>query len=266
MRKQIFTISLLFLLVLSFAVVSKSDDKQSRKSFEIPKNAVRISDDVYDLGKANFNGEEVQGYVFIHHKKEFAKSGGSVTGSTCFSYLSSGARWKVTEPYVLDVFNNDGMSPSFVANVIAISLDTWDVQVPFKIFGARDTSNLVDGVDTSSPDGKNEILFGPIANPGTIAVTTVWGIFSGPTRNRRLVEYDALFDDDGTFKWGDATIDNTLMDLQDIAAHELGHAAGMGHPSNSCTEETMYAFASEGETKKRDLNAGDIAGIKNLYK
>jgi len=27
----------------------------------------------------------------------------------------------------------------------------------------------------------------------------------------------------------------------------------------------MYAFASDGETKKRDLNAGDIAGIAKLY-
>ena len=40
---------------------------------------------------------------------------------------------------------------------------------------------------------------------------------------------------------------------------------GLGHPSGSCIEETMYAFASNGETKKRDLNAGDVAGINGLY-
>jgi len=32
-----------------------------------------------------------------------------------------------------------------------------------------------------------------------------------------------------------------------------------------CTEETMYRFATEGETKKRTLNTGDITGIKKLY-
>jgi hypothetical protein len=37
------------------------------------------------------------------------------------------------------------------------------------------------------------------------------------------------------------------------------------HPFASCTEESMDAFASLGGTKKRDLNAGDIAGIKGLY-
>ena len=50
-----------------------------------------------------------------------------------------------------------------------------------------------------------------------------------------------------------------------MAAHEFGHSAGMDHPDDSCTEETMYAFSDEGETKKRTLNAGDIAGINKLY-
>ncbi len=30
-------------------------------------------------------------------------------------------------------------------------------------------------------------------------------------------------------------------------------------------EETMYGYSQEGETSKRDLNAGDIAGIQKLY-
>ncbi|MFN2432064.1 MAG: matrixin family metalloprotease [Gemmatimonadota bacterium] len=50
-----------------------------------------------------------------------------------------------------------------------------------------------------------------------------------------------------------------------MVVHELGHAMGMGHPSDSCTEETMYRFATEGETKKRDLFTGDIAKINDLY-
>ncbi|MEK0349324.1 MAG: hypothetical protein QQN50_06000 [Nitrosopumilus sp.] len=39
----------------------------------------------------------------------------------------------------------------------------------------------------------------------------------------------------------------------------------MGHPTDDCTEETMYRFAGAGETKKRDLNTGDITGIQRLY-
>jgi hypothetical protein len=35
--------------------------------------------------------------------------------------------------------------------------------------------------------------------------------------------------------------------------------------ASECVDETMYAFATEGETKKRDLNAGDIQWIVKLY-
>jgi hypothetical protein len=40
----------------------------------------------------------------------------------------------------------------------------------------------------------------------------------------------------------------------------------MAHPSDGCVDETMYRFADTGETKKRDLHTGDIAGIQELYK
>ena len=104
-------------------------------------------------------------------------------------------------------------------------------------------------------------------------MTITWGIFSGSPRNRELVEWDMVFDNDGDWTWGDAesTDENNLgntgvMDLLNIAVHEVGHAAGMGHSPDTCVDETMYAFATEGETKKRTLNGGDIAGIQELYK
>lgn len=89
------------------------------------------------------------------------------------------------------------------------------------------------------------------------------GNLVGPPSQRQIVEWDMMFDD-VDFDWGNGL--PTTMDFQNIATHEDGHAAGMGHPSDSCTEETMYRFAAEGEIKKRDLNTGDITGIKALYK
>jgi len=264
MKKKalVFALGLLFLFGLAVASSGKTP------KVEIPKHAVKLSQNMYDLGTVVANGKAVHGYLFIHYKDEFShkpnhNGGGSSTG--CFTFLSQGARWKATEPYVLDAANGDSMNDSYVDITTGASLDAWDSQAAFEIFGNRDTTTFVDGADTSAPDNKNEIYFGDIAEPGAIAVTIVWGIFSGPPQQRQLVEFDAVFDDPD-YLWGNADANPAVMDYWNIAAHELGHAAGMGHPSDGCTEETMYRFGQQGETKKRTLNAGDIAGIKKLYK
>ena len=208
--------------------------------------------------------KSVEARIIFHHQPGHSGGPPSGGGSTCFAFLANGARWKITEPYVLDKTNQDGMSSSFVSSATATSLETLDEQVAFDIFGNRDTGSSVDGPDTQVPDGKNEIMFGVIGSPGTIGVTIVWGIFRGPSGQREIVEYDTVFNDPD-YVWGDATVNQAVMDYQNIAVHEFGHSAGLGHPSDACKEETMYRFATVGETKKRDLHAGDIAGINDLY-
>jgi hypothetical protein len=221
---------------------------------------------IVHLGKAkDKNGAEVEGIKIIHYKKGFAKGGGGSKGggTTCYAFLASGARWKVTEPYLVSGVNLAGLDPTALSTAIATSAATWEAQVSFDIFGPE-TAGVIDGADEVAPDGKNEVLFGAISEAGAIAVTTVWGVFSGPPRSRYLVEWDMVFDD-VDFPWS-TTGEAGKMDLLNIAVHEVGHAAGMGHPSDTCTEETMYRYADYGETKKRDLNTGDIAGVKALYK
>ena len=88
-------------------------------------------------------------------------------------------------------------------------------------------------------------------------------MFLGPPKNRVLVEWDQVYDQ-VDYDWSSSG-EAGKMDFENIATHELGHSVGMGHPSSECIEETMYAYAGYGETKKRDLNAGDIAGINGLY-
>lgn len=263
------------ILITSAIVLAKPDtslvpatNTKSDRSVVIPANAVEVADGVFDLGQATVNGKAVQGYAFVDYKKDFThkpnhKPGGG-GDTTCFSLLARGAKWKTTEQYVLDTTNVDGMNDSFVSSVIETSFNTWDSEVTFDVFGTRDTNSTVDGADTSSPDGKNEVMFGDISSSGAIAVTIVWGIFAGPPGGRELVEFDMVFDD-VDFNFGDATLNASLMDLQNIATHEDGHALGLGHPSDSCTEETMFRFAGFGETKKRTLNAGDIDGVHALY-
>lgn len=224
----------------------------------IPAHAVEIADGVFSLGEArDVDGRLVQGFMFIDPKNENAKppwaGKGKGGGEKCFAFLAKGARWKTTEPYITDT--------EVDLTLTETSLNTWDTKVSFNIFGTRATGTP-DGADTVSPDDKNEVEFENLGATNTIAYTIVWGIFYGPPSGRELVEWDAVFNSGYAWSLGGEA---GKMDYQNIATHEFGHAAGMGHPDDSCTEETMYRFASLGETKKRDLNSGDIAGILELY-
>ncbi|MBI2024621.1 MAG: matrixin family metalloprotease [Candidatus Harrisonbacteria bacterium] len=227
---------------------------------------------IVPLGEAfdRQTGKKVEGFKIIHYKRGYhhrpnhTGGPGGEAGSTCYAYLSKGANWKLTEDYLVDSSNTQGLASSSVHSLLSTALETWDSEVAADIFGVE-SIGVVDGADFIAPDGKNEFLFANVSDPGAIAVTIVWGIFSGPPFQRELVEWDMVFDD-VDFSWSvDASGVAGKMDFLNIAVHEVGHAAGMGHPSDSCVEETMFRFASEGEIKKRDLNAGDIAGIKALY-
>ena len=256
-------------------VAANSDKASDKAKLKIPAHAVKIAEGVYSLGKAkDVDGKAVEGFMFVHPKNEPAKpdnkpdkpgkGGGGKKGgggTDCWAFIAKGAKWRSTENYLLDT-TNSGLTEVSVANTISASLETWDSEVGFDIFGTRDLSGTVTGVDTSRPDGDNEVLFGDIDELNVIASTTVWRTI-GPPQAREFVEWDMIFDDG--FTWGVDNGDPNIMDLQNIATHEDGHAAGMAHPDNSCIDETMYAFATEGEIKKRDLNSGDIAGINQLY-
>jgi hypothetical protein len=211
----------------------------------------------------------VEGIAFIHYKKDEDRTkeakGTKGAGSTCYSLLSKGARWKTLEPWIVNPNNIRGLGTDFIFENLGLNIGKWETAALGKnILGDGTSTGDPLIADTVSPDGQNEAYFADISSPGAIAVTIVWGIFSGSPQNRELVEWDQVYDD-ADFDWSSAG-EAGKMDFENITTHELGHAAGMGHPSDSCTEETMYRFSSNGETKKRDLNTGDIAGIKELYK
>ena len=257
--------------VFILSVLLTSFSLHAAPPFELPSQANEIAKGVYHLGKVKYQGQDLEGIAFIHYAKPDSPGGGKKPGSaggstksTCYAFIANSTSWNVAEDYVLDFTNISGMSESFVSNTIQTGLKTWNDQVNGTIFGSQ-IAGTVDGADTVSPDDKNEVYFSEIAEPNVIAVTITWGIFSGPPAGRKLVEWDQVYDD-VEFAWGNADTNTSVMDLLNIAVHELGHAAGMGHPESACTEESMFAYAAAGERKKRDLNDGDITGIKKLYK
>lgn len=206
--------------------------------------------------------------VFIHYRKGFGKPPWAGEGKgkkvECYDFLGRGVKWKdLPVNYVIDPDNPDGLSKEFMTNATSTGAEKWDAHTGAELFGTYSIDYSATW-DSDAPDGRNELLFGDYPEERVIAVTVVWGYFTGPPSSRRIVEFDILFDTN--FTWGDATVDPTVMDLQNIATHEIGHGVGLSDVYDSaCSEVTMYGYSESGETKKRTLEEPDIAGIQELY-
>jgi len=211
------------------------------------------------------SGKMVEGYAIIHPAKGGKKGPPNGTGdsskSQCFAFLAKDAKWKQVEDYMVDTIGS-GLGDAFVRDNLAGNISKWEDAAIADILG-NEIAGIVDGADTVSPDNKNEVLFGSL-DSGTIGVTIVWGIFGGKPANRELVEWDQVYNT--LYQWSDNG-EAGKMDFENIATHELGHSIGLGDLYDAgCTEETMYGYATEEEVKKHTLEAGDIAGIFELYK
>lgn len=272
MKKEI---SIILLLIFSIALIiaNKPDfsdvnvlSSKKETSVSIPTIALEIYPGVFSLPAVkNIDGENIEGYAIIHYKNTEAKPSGIKTGgTTCYSFLANSAKWKNTEDYVINPTNNQNLNETFILNNLGLNIGKWEIASTKDIIGSGTLTNDVLIADTSSPDGKNEVYFGSISNQGAIAVTIVWGIFSGPIQQRKIIEWDQVYDQ-YDFNWS-SNGEYGKMDFENIATHELGHTFGLADLYNSaCSEETMYGYATEGEIKKRDLSSGDILGIKKLY-
>lgn len=267
---------LVILIVLGFIAVSvvwlthESQTvlaKGQGAKFQLPANAVQMADNVYSLGTAldKKSGKQVEGYAIIHRKDGVAKSGNAkATATACYKFLAKDAKWKWLEPWIVNPANSRSLDPTLVFNNLTLDIGKWETAAAFDILGDGTMTDIALVADTTAPDNKNEVYFADITNSNTIAVTIIWGIFGGPTFNRQLVEWDQIYDD-VTYDWS-MTGEVGKMDFENIATHELGHSVGMADLYNSnCVQETMYGYAADGETIKRDLNAGDILGVNKLY-
>lgn len=274
-RKNLLAVSgiacLLFSLVPGIAL------SKTRPTWQLPSSAVQVDEHTYYLGSRQDpqSGKTVDGYAFLKHRNEQARGGNARKpggGTVCYKYLAAGAKWKVeAEPWEMNPANSEGLDPTTLFTNLGADIAKWEDAADGTVNDVQGANILGNGTQTTLDysasagvlNGKNEVYFANASGSGVIAVTTVWGIFSGPSSQRELVEWDQVYDDTD-FYWS-LTGAAGAMDFENIATHELGHAVGMGHPKATCSQETMYAYANNGETLKRDLHTGDIAGINLLY-
>ncbi|RJQ50805.1 MAG: hypothetical protein C4521_13725 [Actinobacteria bacterium] len=174
-------------------------------------------------------------------------------------YIWDGYKW-VTSGLPMEYWVNASFS-STERDVLRSSFDTWenDPDSSMEYVYAGTTSR-------SGPayDGLNVMTKGYTG--GSIATTYFW--VDDVTLD--MLEVDIVYD---YVSWSWSTSGEAgKFDLQNIATHENGHTLVLSdlYPSSpgyqdSDREQTMWGYAAPGETKKRTLEWGDLAGVAALY-
>ena len=156
---------------------------------------------------------------------------------TCYKL----AKWRWSPPVSYTIDSNDFSQRE--TSALADAKAEWQTYTSKKLFNDFTTGSGIAGVR----DNKNLITFGNYPQNGVIAVTYTW--YNPGTK--LAVESDILFDTD--FSWG-TTGDASLMDVQNIATHEMGHTLGLSDLyTDSCNSVTMYGYSTEGDIEKRTL-------------
>ncbi|MBI2608187.1 MAG: matrixin family metalloprotease [Deltaproteobacteria bacterium] len=105
-------------------------------------------------------------------------------------------------------------------------------------------------------DGVNNVFFENMGAVSTVAETRSTFFVS----NGRVIDTDIRFNTFYIYVYGDAATGFSQINLADVATHEFGHAAGLGH--SSFKNATMYFMAQD---KQRFPTHDDLAGIHTIY-
>jgi hypothetical protein len=169
------------------------------------------------------------------------------------AFSLSGPAWPQPQtPYYINSANLDLAGPAAIAAVRA-GAETWLLQAGAFRFTYGGTSTQT----TNTNDQINLVLFRDAANGSAIATTYWWSSGS------RIIDADIVFWDAGfTFFAGTSGCSGGFY-IEDIAAHEFGHALGLGH--SAIAGATMYPSVSSCSTGNRTLDPDDIAGVRSLY-
>lgn len=190
--------------------------------------------------------------------------------SSKFKTISGGVHWQeFPVGYFIDTTNfvdPDGLVNAQQAKEAVVrAFDTWDAEdhggTAAKIFFEEvAVANADITVEWNTLDGEG----------GTLGVA---GISFQP-KAKKIVSAEIVLDSGDRWRnfallCGSQGIDGSVLefDIEDVAAHEIGHAIGFAHVNGGDdvfnTEYVSVIF--EGETHKRTLGLGDRDGMFSLY-
>jgi len=109
-------------------------------------------------------------------------------------------------------------------------------------------------------DQRNAVGWARLKSGAGNALAATW---SWENEDGRLIESDIFFST--RYAWGyftDCGVGGGRYEVGNIATHEIGHALGLDHLSDSGRKATLYPSAPVNETLKRSPTAGDQAGLQ----
>ncbi len=181
--------------------------------------------------------------------------------------------WRNAEqgiPFVLHSTGSADMSPTVAYEALRASFQVWE-DVPTTRLRFID-QGLSSNLRPSSRDNRNLLYFDETGRflsapqgTGVIAVTRIeWNELNG-----QINDADIIFNGrDFTFATG-PSIPNGVIDLQDVAIHEIGHFIGLDHTpldGPARIRPTMNPFnRGDGPGESRSLEPDDRAGVSVLY-
>ena len=215
---------------------------------------------------------EVKRVIFIDKFKPVHAGPGSSTDpvdcnttSDNFQTIGGGITWQhFPVTYNINAKNVNGVNAADAKKAVKDAFDTWDAE---QHGGDSDGKFFRDTKKRGQADIKVGWSF--IDGPGGTLAFAVTSYFP---QSKEIVSVDIVFDSGDSWN----TFTNLLcgpqgngseFDIEDVAAHEIGHGLGFAHVNaladNKNTEYTFIIFA--GETHKRSLAEGERLGMKDLY-
>ena len=196
-------------------------------------------------------------------------------GGACCVLILNDFKMRSAVEVFLNPTNRQGVSPSFALN----SLLSANNQVRAAL-GAKKTFierfTLTNEAMTVLNNGRSEVFFAELINvPNAMDVVAISVLYltcaavnqaTGQCVGGFALDTHKIVFNVKDFVFGDATVNSALVDFASVAAHEFLHPQGLGDFTGAlCTEATMFASITPGETKKRTFHAGDTQCLQFLY-
>ncbi|HLG59754.1 MAG TPA: matrixin family metalloprotease [Vicinamibacterales bacterium] len=179
---------------------------------------------------------------------------GLILSKDTSAYAINGATWNQNPiPFSINTTNLD-LPESAVEPAVRAGANAWTAQSIAAIsffYSGRSAQT------TTGYDGLNLVVFRNASSGSAIATTYYW------SSGARIIDADIVFWDAGFRFFSGTTGCSGGFYIEDIAAHEFGHALGLGH--STILGATMYPSVSSCNASNRTLDADDIAGVQVLY-